>query len=376
MPIALQFVVSPRNSPAGATARPLRAGARPPSACRLRDGSRAKQLARQRRPVHIARDIAGDKKNGSGRGHAARRTAGRVSSLPSRRLISKANIGRSGKWRDALLASPPRVTAFALHHRHLSLRRAVSAALLDRARARDVSSPSSSACRTALLVWGTKTILERLSPAAQHASPAGAAGVSSWEVTTHNFVDPWLPRVGRADRCATGHRRSALPPAAGRPARLQPVAQRGLHGLGERARRERLALRRSRQAAEPLARLLQSLDHGRSPAADQRRYAALNRCLSVGFMDAVKEPFTMLGITIALCAIDWKLTLGAHGAHADLPIPGQRPRPRARDAAGQGIQATISQSSLLVEMLTASAWSKRSISRRSKPNASGIFARS
>ena len=39
--------------------------------------------------------------------------------------------------------------------------------------------------------------------------------------------------------------------------------------------------------------------------------AALNRCLSIGFADAVKEPFSMIGIIIAMCAIDWKLTIYA-----------------------------------------------------------------
>src|SRR3954471_11369129 len=45
------------------------------------------------------------------------------------------------------------------------------------------------------LVWGTKTILERLSPpAVQHS--AGPAG-TKLERVTYKVVDPWLPRVGR-----------------------------------------------------------------------------------------------------------------------------------------------------------------------------------
>ena len=48
------------------------------------------------------------------------------------------------------------------------------------------------------LVWGTKTILERLSP-----QPASAAGQGGGEIgsrlqsATFRVVDSWLPRVGR-----------------------------------------------------------------------------------------------------------------------------------------------------------------------------------
>ena len=46
------------------------------------------------------------------------------------------------------------------------------------------------------LVWGTKTILERMSPpTAGHAS-GGETG-SRLAKATHHVVDPWLPRVGR-----------------------------------------------------------------------------------------------------------------------------------------------------------------------------------
>src|SRR6266404_75853 len=38
---------------------------------------------------------------------------------------------------------------------------------------------------------------------------------------------------------------------------------------------------------------------------------ALQRCLSLGFSDLIKEPITILGILTALCLIDWQLTLAA-----------------------------------------------------------------
>src|SRR5207248_5585416 len=80
--------------------------------------------------------------------------------------------------------------------------------------------------------------------------------------------------------------------------------------------------------------------------------AALNQCLSIGFTDAVKEPFSMIGIFIALCAIDWKLTLAAMVVTPLCLIPISTLGARARKAAGLGTQARISQSSLLVEMLS------------------------
>src|SRR5205823_709146 len=67
--------------------------------------------------------------------------------------------------------------------------------------------------------------------------------------------------------------------------------------------------------------------------------AALNRCLSIGFMDSVKEPFTMIGIVIALCAIDWKLTLGAMLLTPLCLIPISTFGARARSAAAAGIRA-------------------------------------
>jgi subfamily B ATP-binding cassette protein MsbA len=80
--------------------------------------------------------------------------------------------------------------------------------------------------------------------------------------------------------------------------------------------------------------------------------AALNQCLSVGFTDSIKEPFTMIGIVIALCAIDWKLTIAALILTPLCLIPIATLGRRARHAAAAGTRARISQSSLLVEMLS------------------------
>src|SRR5947207_1694840 len=60
----------------------------------------------------------------------------------------------------------------------------------------------------------------------------------------------------------------------------------------------------------------------------------------------------MLGISIALCAIDWKLTLAAMVVTPLCLIPISTLGARARKAAAAGTRARISQSSLLVEMLS------------------------
>jgi subfamily B ATP-binding cassette protein MsbA len=80
--------------------------------------------------------------------------------------------------------------------------------------------------------------------------------------------------------------------------------------------------------------------------------AALNQCLNVGFTDSIKEPFTMIGIFIALCAIDWKLTLASMVLTPLCLIPISMLGAQARKAAAVGTAARISQSSLLVEMLS------------------------
>ncbi len=79
--------------------------------------------------------------------------------------------------------------------------------------------------------------------------------------------------------------------------------------------------------------------------------AALNQCLSKGFMDFVKQPFSMIGITVALCMIDWKLTIAALVVAPLCLIPISTLGRKAREAAGIGLKATIRQASLLAEML-------------------------
>ena len=200
------------------------------------------------------------------------------------------------------------------------------------------------------LVWGTKTILERLSP---QSATAAAAGIGSkLDRITFDAVDSWLPRVGREiDARQVVGGLLFLPLMVGLRGLSRYLGAWSMISLSENVVND---LR-----TDVLAKLQSlSLDYfNRSTMGDLLQRingdtAALNRCLSVGLSDMVTEPFTMIGILIALCAIDWKLTLATVLLTPLCLIPISILGTRARKAAAAGIQATIRQSSLLVEMLS------------------------
>lgn len=203
------------------------------------------------------------------------------------------------------------------------------------------------------LVWGTKTILERLSPPrTQAAQVAGGEAGSRLEKITYRVVDPWLPRVGR--EIDLGQVVGGL--------LFLPLLV-GLRGFSRYLSAWAMAWLSESVVSDlrcDVLRKLQSLSmdyFNRSTMGDllmrvNGDTAALNQCLSVGLTDAVKEPFTMIGIVIALCAIDWKLTLASMVLTPLCLIPIATLGARARHAAAGGTRAKISQSSLLVEMLS------------------------
>ena len=199
-------------------------------------------------------------------------------------------------------------------------------------------------------VWGTKTILERLSPQPE-AGSAAAQSVGWLQANTHQIVDPWLPRVGRPiDARQVIGGLLFLPLLVG----IRGVSK-WLGSTFMASVSERVVADLRHDVLVKLQSL--SLDYfNRSTMGDLLQRingdtAALNRCLSVGFLDAVKEPFTMIGIVVALCAIDWQLTAWAMVLTPLCLIPVQTLGRRARNAAGEGVKAMIAQSSLLVENL-------------------------
>jgi subfamily B ATP-binding cassette protein MsbA len=203
------------------------------------------------------------------------------------------------------------------------------------------------------LVWGTKTILERLTP--HSASAAGQAGGEiglRLQGATFRAVDSWLPRVGRdIDARQVVGGLLFLPFLVGMRGLSRYFSAWAMASLSENVVNDlRCDVLRKLQTL--------SMDYfNRATMGDllmrvNGDTAALNQCLSIGLTDSVKEPFSMIGILIALCAIDWKLTLAAMVVTPLCLIPISTLGARARKAAGIGTQARISQSSLLVEMLS------------------------
>lgn len=78
----------------------------------------------------------------------------------------------------------------------------------------------------------------------------------------------------------------------------------------------------------------------------------LQRCLRLGFGDLIKEPVTILAIFVALCLIDWQLTVGAMIFFPACVVPILVLGKKARRASKAGLDVNITQSSLLVEMLS------------------------
>ncbi len=200
------------------------------------------------------------------------------------------------------------------------------------------------------VVWGTKTILDRFNPPSIEAVTKDSH-LSTMEKVTFTAVDDWLPRTGRPiDRKQIIGGLLFLPLLVGLRGLGMYLAAIFMNSVSERTvndlrgdvldKLQSLSLEYFNRTS--MGDLLQRINGDT---------AALNQCLSKGFMDAVKEPFSIIGLTIALCVIDWKLTVAALILTPLCLIPIATLGKKARAAAAIGIKATISQSSLLAEML-------------------------
>src|SRR5947208_1700425 len=210
----------------------------------------------------------------------------------------------------------------------------------------------------ASFVWATKTLITRMSPkpAAPKVQRAEQQELSRQlkariEQQTGAWVDSWLPSVGRpvdwrqivggvlffpllvAIRGFVGYLSSYC---------MAWVSERVVNDL-------RVAVLRK------LSDL--SLDFfNRSTLGDLLTRVngdtlALQRCLSLGFSDMIKEPITILGILLALCLIDWQLTLGAMIFFPLCVVPVIVLGKKAMRASKASVDVNVTQSSLLVEML-------------------------
>lgn len=172
------------------------------------------------------------------------------------------------------------------------------------------------------------------------------------EEITERIVDPWLPRLGR-----TIDWRQFLGALLFLPAL---VALRGFSGyLSSYCLSwvsERVVNDLRGDVLEKLSGL--SLDFfNRSTMGDlltrvNGDTGMLQRCLSLGVGDLVKEPVALLSLLLMLCVMDWQLTLWALLFVPVCAVPVIVLGRKVRRATTEGWGTNISQSSLLVEMLS------------------------
>ena len=218
---------------------------------------------------------------------------------------------------------------------------------------------------TGSFVWVTKTLVGRMAPersfsAQPDPGPAkelkrGLARdklTSELQEKTGQWVDAWLPRIGRSMDTRQVLGALFFVPVL--------VALRGLVGylssyfLGWVSERVVNDLR-----IDVLQKLTSlSLDFfNRSKIGDlitrvNGDTAVLQRCLNLGVGDLIKEPMTILGCFIWLCLIDWQLTLGAMVFFPLCVVPIIIFGKKVRRASKAGRQVNVTQASLLVELIS------------------------
>ena len=214
----------------------------------------------------------------------------------------------------------------------------------------------------ASFVWATKTLITRMSPPAATAPAAAKTervdGKKSseqlkarLEQETQDLVDPWLPAVGRPVDW-----RQILGGLLFFPLL---VAIRGFVGYLSSYCMAWVSERVVNDLRVDVLKKLSDLSldfFNRSTLGDLLTRVngdtlALQRCLSLGFSDLIKEPITILGILSALCLIDWQLTLGAMIFFPLCVVPVIVLGKKARRASKASVDVNVTQSSLLVEML-------------------------
>ncbi len=222
------------------------------------------------------------------------------------------------------------------------------------------------AMANASFLWATKTLIDRMEPVktvevrqVESAAPQKLVQNSYFtglrkrmEANVQEAIDPWLPRMGRALSWQQILGGALLFPVL--------VFIRGYVGflssycMGWASERVVNDLRIN--VMEKLSSL--SLDFfNRSTMGDlitrvNGDTVTLQKCLSVGFGDLVKEPVTVLFILIYLCVADFQLTLVAMVFLPVCVLPVVVLGKKARKATKAGLSANISQASLLVEVLS------------------------
>lgn len=216
----------------------------------------------------------------------------------------------------------------------------------------------------ASFIWATKSLIERLEPvqapppqsAAAAPEPAQPSGrlehlKQSFEGWTSTALDPWLPRAQRSlDWRQIVGGLLFLPLL---------VLFRGITGFGSSYClgwvSERVINDLRVRVMTKLTSLSLDFFH-RAKTGDlltrvSGDTATLQRCLAGGFGDVVKEPVAILSILAFLLVLDWQLTLAAMVFFPLCIVPMTILGRKAKLATRAGVQATVWQSSQLVEVL-------------------------
>ncbi len=169
----------------------------------------------------------------------------------------------------------------------------------------------------ATFVWGTKTLFERLEPVEQSAAlPQANAVPGAWKARLDALgdraaavADDWLPRVGQplAPQQIIGGL-LFLPCLVLLRSGIGYASVYCLGWVSEYAVRD-IKL----DAHAKLQGLSMDYFHGKKLGDHtmllNRGAGALHKCLTYGIADAIKEPFTILGLVIAMFLLDWQLAL-------------------------------------------------------------------
>ncbi|MBI4661683.1 MAG: ABC transporter ATP-binding protein [Verrucomicrobia bacterium] len=215
----------------------------------------------------------------------------------------------------------------------------------------------------ASFVWATKTLIGRMAPASVAVSAAETSANQkkmtfltetrfALEKATDRLVDDWLPYAGRPmDWRQLAGGLLFLPLLAGFRGTVGYLNSYCMAWVSERVVND-LRI----DVLEKLSGL--SLDFfNRSTTGDlltrvNQDTASLQRCLSLGFADLVKEPVTVLSILLGVLLINWQLTLIAMVFFPLCVVPIVLLGKKVRKASKGSLSATVSQASLLVEMVS------------------------
>ena len=211
-----------------------------------------------------------------------------------------------------------------------------------------------------LVLWATKTMLDRLVPPDAPAAPPAAEAPDNWFSETAASIqsdllvtlDPWLPRMG--DELTMMQIIGGL--------LVFPLLV-GLRGSSKFLGAYCLAWASERVINDLRVTVFNNLSRLSIPFFNRATTGdlitringdalLLQTCLASGVGILVSEPVAIISIFTGLCLIDWELTLGKLELFPICVIPIVYFGKKARKATGKRVAANIDQSSLAVEMFS------------------------